>query len=200
MRSTNNPRGAAQNESITIVPVSSRWPMARSAAASSSRSNPPPTTVAGRAPKIQAAFSFSVVPGAWGASGADIPVSGQRHGGRISVFRGRPVEARVPRIPRNSGHRRDSPCHRRCRRWSPPRVAARPCRVRSPALPPSPPHRATLPRAAGASATRPPASRQSTRMVFLCRAFMRRHRGIDRGLMAETPDSRLGARLRIRTA
>ena len=57
MRRTSNPRGAAQNESMTIVPVSSRWPMASSAAASSSRSNPPPTTAAGRAPKIQAAFS-----------------------------------------------------------------------------------------------------------------------------------------------
>jgi hypothetical protein len=57
MSRTSNPRGAAQNESMTIVPVSSTWPMAKSAAARSSRSNPPPITAVGRAPKIQAAFS-----------------------------------------------------------------------------------------------------------------------------------------------
>ena len=200
MSRTSNPRGAAQNESMTIVPVSSRWPMASSAAASSSRSSPPPTTAAGRAPKIQAAFSLIRFLGRSGRSRRTLRSdTGQQARRAFLRLPAAPVRAKVRRIPRSSDRRRHSTCHRRCRRWFPrPRCCSSISAFAHSLLlarRPIVPHR----RGRREHPRRDPrASRRSMRMVFLYPTFTRDRRGSDRGLMAGTRDNRLGGKLRNR--
>ena len=177
---------------MTIVPVSSRWPMVSSAAANSRRSNPSANHRGRPRAEDPGGTLLIRVLEALRSIEMRIPRSVGSAARRVFLPLPRaPVAARVRRIPRSSGRQRDSTCHRRRRRWSPlalpvihSRFAHPPLLPRRPIVPPRRGRREHPRRD-------PRASRQSTRMVFLYRTFARDRRGIDRGLMARTRDNRL---------